>query len=86
MEFQDVLKDDGQCPMIVVVPSGSFLIGSQPDEPEQSNMLMRRDSERPSTSYEIASSTIDKYEVTFEEAAVLSRRPNAKKPKDEDRG
>ena len=57
-----VIKDCVECPELLVVPAGQFLMGSPPEEPD------RDDDEGPRHTVTIASPfAAGKYEVTFDE-------------------
>ena len=70
-EFQDSLKDGGTAPMMVVIPAGSFEMGS----PSSSRFT----DERPRHTVKIQSFAVNKYEVTFAEydkfAIATKREP-----------
>ena len=75
-----VFKDCSDCPEMVVVPSGSFMMGSPTSEPG------RYDNEAPVHRVTIpAAFAVGKYEVTFEEwdACVSSGGCRAYRPADE---
>ncbi len=60
--LSEVFRDCGQCPEMVIIPAGSFLMGSPPSEPG------RYDWEGPQHRVEIAQPfAVGKYEVTFAE-------------------
>ena len=80
-----VFKDCGECPEMVVIPAGSFMMGSPPD-PEQdpfSNagpVKISKDDEKPQHLVNIQSFEIGKYEVTQEQwYAVMGNNPSSKK-------
>ena len=54
-------RDCGDCPEMVVIPSGAFFMGSRESEPNSS------DDERPRHRVTVESFAIGKYEVTFDE-------------------
>src|SRR5262249_30207680 len=56
-----VVRDCGECPELVVLPAGSFLMGSPSSERQ------RNDDEGPQRSVSIRSFAIGPYEVTFDE-------------------
>ena len=57
-----VIKDCGECPELLVIPAGQFLMGSPPGEPD------RDDDEGPQHSVTIARPfAAGKYEVAFDE-------------------
>ncbi len=58
-EFQDDLKDGGKSPVMVVIPAGSFEMGSSASS--------RIANERPRHTVNIKSFAISKYEITFAE-------------------
>ncbi|MEO1136672.1 MAG: SUMF1/EgtB/PvdO family nonheme iron enzyme, partial [Pseudomonadota bacterium] len=60
----DSFADCDQCPEMLVLPGGSFLMGSPDDEPG------RYPYEGPQHDVEISSFAIGKYEVTFDQWAV----------------
>ena len=80
-----VFKDCDECPEMVVIPAGSFMMGSPPD-PEQdpfSNakpVKIGEDNEKPQHRVDIQSFAIGKYEVTQEQwFAVMGNNPSSKK-------
>jgi len=80
-----VFKDCDECPEMVVIPAGSFLMGSPPD-PEQdpfSNakpVKIGEDNEKPQHRVTIQSFAIGKYEVTQEQwHAVMGDNPSKNK-------
>jgi formylglycine-generating enzyme required for sulfatase activity len=80
-----IIKDCPDCPEMVVLPSGSFLMGSPPDpEPdpfsnEQPKTIGEPD-ERPQHRVQIQSFAIGKYEVTQEQwYAVMGNNPSQNK-------
>ena len=80
-----VFKDCDDCPEMVVIPAGSFLMGSPPD-PEQdpfSNakpVKVGEDNEKPQHRVNIQSFAIGKYEVTQEQwYAVMGNNPSKNK-------
>ena len=80
-----VFKDCDVCPAMVVIPAGSFLMGSPPD-PEQdpfSNSKPEKkgqESEKPQHHVHVQSFAIGKYEVTQEEwYAVMGKNPSKNK-------
>ena len=58
LEPGSTFRDCGVCPEMVVVPAGTFMMGSTPDE------LKRDDEEGPPHQASVASVAIGKYEVT----------------------
>ena len=70
-----VSKDCGECPEMVVVPAGSFMMGSSPDsEPDQFS------STKPQHRVSIKSFLIGKYEVTQEQwYALMGGNPSVNK-------
>ena len=78
LEPGTVFQDCPECPEIVVVPSGEFMMGSPDSEPERS------DDEGPVHRVTIpAAFAVGKYEVTFEEwDACVSTGGCSHKPKD----
>ena len=80
-----VFKDCPECPEMVVLPGGSFLMGSPPDpEPdpfinEQPKTIGQAD-EKPQHRVQIQSFVIGKYEVTQEQwYAVMGNNPSYNK-------
>lgn len=80
-----VYKDCDDCPEMVVIPEGSFLMGSPPD-PEQdpfSNakpVKIGENDERPQHSVNIQTFAIGKYEITQEQwYAVMGNNPSSNK-------
>jgi len=80
-----VFKDCDYCPEMVVIPAGSFMMGSPPD-PEQdpfSNSKPTKvgeDNEKPQHRVNIQSFAIGKYEVTQEQwYAVMGSNPSSNK-------
>ena len=80
-----VFKDCDDCPEMVVIPAGSFMMGSPPD-PEQdpfSNakpVKVGEDNEKPQHRVNIQSFAIGKYEVTQEQwFTVMGNNPSSKK-------
>jgi len=65
------------CPELVVIPAGSFLMGSPPDEEE------RQDAEGPQHRVIIARFAIGKYAVTFAEYDHFCEVAKREKPADE---
>ena len=61
------LRDCADCPRLVVIPGGSFLMGSPPDEP------LRHANEGPQTTVHVASYAIGETEVTRGQYAVFVR-------------
>lgn len=80
-----VIKDCAECPEMVVLPAGSFLMGSPPDpEPDPfSNERPRVNglpNEKPQHRVQMQSFAIGKYEVTQEQwYAVVGNNPSANK-------
>ena len=60
-----LMRDCAQCPQMVVVPAGSFLMGAPPDEPGQ------RKYENPQQHLAVASFTIGETEVTVAQFAAF---------------
>lgn len=73
-EFQDDLKDGGKSPVMVVIPAGSFEMGS----PASSRFT----DERPRHTVNIKSFAVSKFEVTFAEYDRFARASNRKPPDD----
>jgi len=80
-----VFKDCDDCPEMVVIPAGSFLMGSPPDpEPDHfSNsgpVRVGHSTERPQHRVTIQSFAIGKYEVTQEQwFALMGNNPSSNK-------
>jgi formylglycine-generating enzyme required for sulfatase activity/serine/threonine protein phosphatase PrpC len=73
-EFQDDLKDGGKSPMMVVIPAGSFAMGSSASS--------RYTDERPRHTVKIDSFAVSKYEITFAEYDLFAKATKRKPPKD----
>lgn len=73
-EFQDELKDGGKSPLMVIIPAGSFEMGS----PSSSRFT----DERPRHTVEIKSFAVSKYEVTFAEYDKFAKATDRKIPND----
>jgi formylglycine-generating enzyme required for sulfatase activity len=79
-----VFKDCDDCPEMVVIPAGSFLMGS-PSDPEQDPFNNTKpvkfpDDEKPQHRVDIQSFAIGKYEVTQEQwYAVMGKNPSENK-------
>ena len=79
------IKDCGECPEMVVVPSGSFLMGSPPDpvpDPfsNQKPKPIGEPNEKPQHRVQIQSFAIGKYEVTQEQwYELMGNNPSANK-------
>jgi formylglycine-generating enzyme required for sulfatase activity len=73
-EFQDDLKDGGKAPLMVVIPAGSFAMGSSSSS--------RYTDERPRHTVKIDSFAVGKYEVTFAEYDLFAKATGRKPPKD----
>ena len=73
-EFQDDLKDGGKSPMMVIIPTGSFAMGSSSSS--------RYTDERPRHTVKIESFAVSKYEVTFAEYDLFAKAAKRKPPKD----
>lgn len=73
-EFQDELKSGGKTPLMVVIPAGSFEMGS----PSSS----RFSDERPRHTVKVKSFAVSKYEVTFAEYDKFSKATNRKAAED----
>ncbi len=74
--IQDELKDGSLGPEMLVIPAGSFMMGSPDDEPG------RRNDEGPQHQVEIASFAIGRTEVTFEQYDRFARATKRDLPKD----
>jgi formylglycine-generating enzyme required for sulfatase activity len=80
-----IIKDCPECPEMVVLPSGSFLVGSAPDpEPDpfsnEKPKAIGHPSEKPQHRVQIQSFAIGKYEVTQEQwFAVMGNNPSGNK-------
>lgn len=78
-----VFKDCDECPEMVVIPAGTFMMGSPPDpEPDPfSNakpVKVGEDNEKPQHRVNIQSFAIGKYEVTQEQwFAVMGNNPSS---------
>jgi len=77
-EFQDKLKDGTLGPKMVVIPAGSFLMGSPPNEPERGSTANERQHK-----VDVKAFAIGKYEVTFEEYDRFAEATGREKPSDE---
>jgi formylglycine-generating enzyme required for sulfatase activity len=80
---KDVFSECQQCPEMLVVPSGSFIMGSSPSE------LERDSSEGPQHSMSITKGfAVGRFAVTFDQwdACVADRGCNRYKPSDSDWG
>jgi len=75
-EFQDKLKDGTLGPKMVVIPAGTFLMGSPPDEPGRGKNERQHE-------VEINPFAIGKYEVTFDEYDRFAEATGREKPADE---
>ena len=73
-EFQDDLKDSGKAPMMVVIPAGSFEMGS----PSSSRFT----DERPRHTVKIKSFAVSKHEITFSEYDKFATATKRKPPND----
>ena len=73
-EFQDDLKDGGKAPVMVVIPAGSFEMGSSSSS--------RFTDERPRHTVNIKSFAVSKYEVTFVEYDRFAKASDRKLPDD----
>jgi formylglycine-generating enzyme required for sulfatase activity len=80
-----VFKDCDECPEMVVIPAGSFLMGSPPD-PEQDPfsdakpVKVGEENEKPQHRVHIKAFAIGKYEVTQEQwYAVMGNNPSSSK-------
>jgi formylglycine-generating enzyme required for sulfatase activity/serine/threonine protein phosphatase PrpC len=73
-EFQDELKNGGKSPVMVVIPAGSFEMGS----PSSSRFA----DERPRHTVKIQSFAVSKYEVTFAEYDKFAIATERKTPND----
>lgn len=80
-----VIKDCPECPEMVVLPSGSFLMGSPPDpEPDpfsnEKPKAIGEPDEKPQRRVQLQSFAIGKYEVTQEQwFAVMGNNPSENK-------
>ena len=80
-----IIKDCPECPEMVVLPSGSFLMGSPPDpEPgpfsNEKPKVIGTPHEKPQHRVQIQSLATGKYEVTQEQwFAVMGNNPSANK-------
>jgi formylglycine-generating enzyme required for sulfatase activity/serine/threonine protein phosphatase PrpC len=73
-EFQDDLQDGGKTPVMVVIPAGTFEMGS----PSSSRFT----DERPRHTVKIKSFAVSKYEVTFAEYDKFANKTDRKPPND----
>lgn len=73
-------KDCEQCPQMVAVPAGNFVIGSPPDEQG------RRMDEGPQKDVSMSEFAIGTYEVTFAEYDAFVEATERKSPSDVGRG
>ncbi len=73
-EFQDDLKDGGKAPVMVVIPAGSFEMGSSSSS--------RFTDERPRHTVNIKSFAVSKYELTFVEYDKFAQATDRKLPDD----
>ena len=80
-----VFKDCDECPEMVVIPAGSFMMGSPPD-PEQDPFSNAKpvkvgdDTEKPQHLVTVQSFAMGKYEVTQEQwYAVMGSNPSSNK-------
>jgi formylglycine-generating enzyme required for sulfatase activity len=77
----DVFRDCPDCPEMVVIPAGRFMMGSPEEETE------RDDDESPQRRVNIGRFAIGRYEVTFDQwAACVSRGGCASNPNPSDQG
>jgi formylglycine-generating enzyme required for sulfatase activity len=78
----DVFRDCAECPEMVVIPSGVFLMGSPPNESG------RTDDEGPQRRVSIVSLAVGRFEVTFDEwdACVSQGACSGYKPDDSNWG
>lgn len=73
----ETIQDCANCPEMVVVPDGSFMMGSPPDEPERENM--HRGSESPQHRVTFPKPfAIGKYAVTVDQFKVFVQETNRK--------
>ena len=75
--MQDELSDGTLGPEMVVIPAGSFLMGSPDDEPERSS------DEGPQHQVKIDSFAIGRTEVTFEQYDLFAQATGRKLPNDQ---
>ena len=73
-EFQDDLKGGGKSPLMVVIPAGSFSMGSSASS--------RYTDERPRHTVKIEPFAVSKYEVTFAEYDLFAKATKRKPPRD----
>jgi formylglycine-generating enzyme required for sulfatase activity len=77
-----VFKDCDACPEMVVIPAGSFLMGSPPepvaDPFTYANPVKFEEREKPQHRVNIKSFAIGKYEVTQEDAYFLLKMYHGK--------
>jgi formylglycine-generating enzyme required for sulfatase activity len=80
-----IIKDCSECPEMVVLPSGSFLMGSPPDpEPDpfsnEKPKAIGKPDEKPQRRVQLQGFAIGKYEVTQEQwFAVMGNNPSGNK-------
>ena len=74
--FHDTLKDGSAGPEMVVIPAGSFMMGSPPSEEGRS------DDEGPQHRVSVSRFAMGKYEVTFAEYDGFARATNRELPGD----
>ncbi len=78
--IQDKLNDGSLGPEMLVIPAGSFMMGSPDDEPQ------RNSDEGPQHQVEITNFAIGRTEVTFEQYDRFARATGRKLPDDRDWG
>lgn len=78
-------KDCNECPVMVVIPAGSFLMGSPPN-PDQDPFSDKKpvkisdDNERPQHTVQIQSFALGKFEITQEEwYSIMGTNPSSNK-------
>ena len=67
LEVGTEFKDCNECPTLVVVPAGSYFMGSNDNE------RSRRDNEGPRTRFTVSSLAVGKFEVTFDQWESCAR-------------
>jgi len=73
--FQDRLSNGGAGPIMLILPEGSFLMGS-------SNSSLNQD-ERPQVKVSLQSFSISKYEITFDEYDAFAATTGKELPRDQ---
>lgn len=77
---QRVFRDCPECPEMVVIPPGSFMMGSPAADPFKNDAYRDQERERPQHRVQIKSFAIGKYELTQEEYySVMGFNPSTEK-------